>query len=124
MDDATASTYAVSDNSNNTHSSGSGSGNGSGSSNSTAMGSLDMQFAAVAGNMPATTYGDISGAGANMNQQQQYSSNNKEIYRGLTPAAVADCDADSDSSNVALQGLDALLGDFSNFGKSCSISEI
>ncbi|EDW13660.2 transcription factor E2f1 [Drosophila mojavensis] len=119
MDDATASTYAVSDNSsNNTHSSGisSGSGSGSGSSNSTAMGSLDMQFAAVAGNMPATTYGDISGAGANINQQQQYSSsNNKEIYRGLTPAAVADCDADSDGSNVALQGLDALLGDFSNF---------
>ncbi|XP_030243758.1 transcription factor E2f1 isoform X2 [Drosophila navojoa] len=111
MDDTTASTYAVSDNSsnNNTHSSGisSGSGSGSGSSNSNAMGSLDMQFAAVAGNMPATTYGDISGAGANMSQQQQYTS--------LTPAAVADCDADSDGSNVALQGLDALLGDFSNF---------
>lgn len=106
MDDATASTYAVSDNSSN---------NNNGSSNSTAMGSLQMQFAAVADNMPATSYGDISGAGANIEQQQQY--NNKEIYRGLTHSAVADCDADSDGSNVALQGLDALLGDFGNFGK-------
>ncbi|XP_030565208.1 transcription factor E2f1 isoform X1 [Drosophila novamexicana] len=108
MDDATAS-YAVSNNSNNNS-----------SHNSSAIGSLHMQFAAVAGNESdsglgvglAATYSDISGAGANVDQQQQYNNtnNNKNNYRSLPPG-VGDCDADSDGSNVALQGLDALFGD-------------
>ncbi|KAH8310534.1 hypothetical protein KR044_001814 [Drosophila immigrans] len=101
MEGATA-TYAVNSNSN--------SNSGSNSNNSSAMGSLQMQFAAVAGN---ESYGDISGAGANVvaqqHQQQQYTHHSRN-YR-LLPPGVGDCDADSDGSNAALQGLDALFSD-------------
>ncbi|XP_060650975.1 transcription factor E2f1 [Drosophila nasuta] len=96
------------------------------SNNSSAMGSLQMQFAAVAGNDNSNngglgltaTYGDISGAGANVahqqqqqqQQQQQEYTHHSRNYR-LLPPGVADCDADSDGSNAALQGLDALFSD-------------
>lgn len=121
MDGATAS-YAVSNNSNNNS-----------SHNSSAIGSLHMQFAAVAGNESdsglgvglAATYSDISGAGANVDQQQQYNNtnNNKNNYRSLPPG-VGDCDADSDGSNVALQGLDALFGDIGTDCKYISKSKL
>ncbi|EDV93742.1 transcription factor E2f1 [Drosophila grimshawi] len=114
MDDATATaTYAVSNNSNSNRNN---TNNNNSGSHSSAISSLQMQFAAVAGNDSnrglgvglAATYGDISGAGATVDQQQQY--NNKISYRNLLPG-VADCDADSDGSTVVLQGLDALFND-------------
>ncbi|KAM8705648.1 hypothetical protein ACLKA7_010021 [Drosophila subpalustris] len=107
MEGATA-TYAVNSSS-----------NGGSGSNSSAMGSLQMQFAAVAGNESngslsvglAAAYGDISGAGANVDHQQQQQYNHKQNYNRILPPGVADCDADSNGSNVALQGLDALFSD-------------
>ncbi|XP_034488692.1 transcription factor E2f1 [Drosophila innubila] len=111
--EGTTATYAVNSNGNSNSNSGSG-------NNSSAMGSLQMQFAAVAGNESnnslgvglAATYGDISGAGANVvHQQQQQQYNHKHTYNRILPPGVADSDADSNGSNVALQGLDALFSD-------------
>ncbi|KAH8243533.1 hypothetical protein KR032_008317 [Drosophila birchii] len=68
---------------------------------SSAIGSLQMQFAAVAdssSNGGNGGYGSIAGAGAK-------SDDNHQSY--LPP----DCDANSNSSNVTLQGLDALFND-------------
>ncbi|XP_017103311.2 transcription factor E2f1 [Drosophila bipectinata] len=82
---------------------------------SSAMGSLQMQFAAVAdtssnhSNSNAggdSGYGSIGGAGAGANADPHQPS---PFSHGRSVAD--DCDANSNSSNVTLQGLDALFND-------------
>ncbi|XP_002096577.2 transcription factor E2f1 [Drosophila yakuba] len=82
-------------------------------SRSAAASSLQMQFAAVAesNNNNCSSggdggYGSIAGAGANADPHQSFSHG-----RNSLPPSVADCDANSNSSNVTLQGLDALFND-------------
>ncbi|XP_039490221.1 transcription factor E2f1 [Drosophila santomea] len=82
-------------------------------SRSAAASSLQMQFAAVAesNNNNCSSGGDggyesIAGAGANADPHQSFSHG-----RNSLPPSVADCDANSNSSNVTLQGLDALFND-------------
>ncbi|XP_022216413.2 transcription factor E2f1 [Drosophila obscura] len=84
------------------------------SSASSAMGSLHMQFAAVAGNEGSgsgsgSSYGNLSGAGASADHHhQQYSQNS---HNPPLPPSMGDCDASSNSSNVTLQGLDAFFNE-------------
>ncbi|XP_017081933.2 transcription factor E2f1 isoform X2 [Drosophila eugracilis] len=91
---------------------------------SSAISSLQMQFAAVADSSSNNNnnnnnnnsssngggddggYGNIAGAGANADPHQPFSHGRHSL-----PPSVADCDANSNSSNVTLQGLDALFND-------------
>ncbi|KAH8357121.1 hypothetical protein KR084_003243 [Drosophila pseudotakahashii] len=78
---------------------------------SSAISSLQMQFAAVADSNNSSSnddggYGSIAGAGANADPHQPFSHGRHSL-----PPSVADCDANSNSSNVTLQGLDALFND-------------
>ncbi|KAH8335986.1 hypothetical protein KR074_003011 [Drosophila pseudoananassae] len=87
---------------------------------SSAMGSLQMQFAAVAdtssnhSNSNAggdSGYGSIGGAGAGANADPHQPSPFSHGRSSLPPSVADDCDANSNSSNVTLQGLDALFND-------------
>ncbi|SPP83899.1 blast:Transcription factor E2f [Drosophila guanche] len=89
----------------------------SSSSASSAMGSLHMQFAAVAGNNEVcdsgngSSYGNLSGAGASADHHhQQYSQNRHNLP---LPPSMGNCDAssNSNSSNVTLQSLDAFFNE-------------
>ncbi|XP_017007507.3 transcription factor E2f1 [Drosophila takahashii] len=80
---------------------------------SSAISSLQMQFAAVADSSNNSSnsnddggYGSIAGAGANADPHQPFSHGRHSL-----PPSAADCDANSNSSNVTLQGLDALFND-------------
>ncbi|XP_017057041.1 transcription factor E2f1 [Drosophila ficusphila] len=84
---------------------------------SSAISALHMQFAAVADSNNSSSggggggcadggYGSIAGAGANADPHQPFSHGRHSL-----PPGVADCDANSNSSNVTLQGLDALFND-------------
>ncbi|XP_017119697.1 transcription factor E2f1 [Drosophila elegans] len=81
---------------------------------SSAISSLQAQFAAVADNNNSNNsissvdggFGSIAGAGANAHIHQPFSHGRHSL-----PPSVADCDANSNSSNVTLQGLDALFSD-------------
>lgn len=98
---------------------------------SSAMGSLQMQFAAVAdqssnhsnSNSNAggdSGYGSIggtgAGAGANADPHQPSPFTHVPGRSSLPPSVADDCDANSNSSNVTLQGLDAL---FNDIGSDC-----
>ncbi|XP_016960464.1 transcription factor E2f1 isoform X2 [Drosophila biarmipes] len=82
---------------------------------SSAISSLQMQFAAVADSNHGSSgvdgvdggYGSIAGAGANADPHQPFSHDRHSL-----PLSVADCDANSNSSNATLQGLDSFLNDF------------
>jgi len=74
-----------------------------------------MQFAAVADSNNSSSgvdgvdggYGSIAGAGANADPHQPFSHDRHSL-----PPSVADCDANSNSSNTTLQGLEPFLYDF------------
>nr|XP_036672563.1 transcription factor E2f1 isoform X2 [Drosophila suzukii] len=97
---------------------------------SSAISSLQMQFAAVADSNNSSSgvdgvdggYGSIAGAGANADPHQPFSHDRHSL-----PPSVADCDANSNSSNTTLQGLEPFLYDFGSedyFGNSIAFVSI
>ncbi|KAH8330411.1 hypothetical protein KR067_002233 [Drosophila pandora] len=92
-----------------------------GGGGSSAMGSLQMQFAAVAdqssnhSNSNAgggdSGYGSIGGAGGGAGANTDPHEPSPFSRSSLPPSVADDCDANSNSSNVTLQGLDALFND-------------